>query len=128
MKCLLIDDDPDDQDFFAFALQDIIPEVSLQTANNGIEAITALRTQELSPDVIFIDINMPRMDGWQCLREIRELSKFNTVPVFMYSTSDYAAGKYPLSEDNFTEYLTKQNGIDALAGKLSEIFKKLRIK
>jgi CheY-like chemotaxis protein len=84
---LMIDDDQDDQEIFSIALKEISPSAQCVFANDGIYALDELTNDAFKPDIIFIDINMPRMNGVQCLTEIKKLSKLQQTPVYMYSTS-----------------------------------------
>ena len=85
----IIDDDQDDQDFFAMAIEEITPTITCVFADNGVEAIVKFNS-ELSfiPNFIFLDINMPKMNGMECLKKIKEIRHISTIPVYMYSTSD----------------------------------------
>ena len=84
----LIDDDIDDQEIFEMALKEVQPLAQCIFADDGIFALEKLKTDaSFLPHVIFIDINMPRMNGVQCLSEIKRSSRFHHIPAFMYSTS-----------------------------------------
>src|SRR5574337_1900167 len=86
--CMLVDDDPDDQDIFRLALEGTGKLSRMIIANDGIEALELLeKEKELIPDYIFIDLNMPRMGGRQCLSEMRKISRLNKVPLIIFSTS-----------------------------------------
>ena len=87
---ILADDDADDRDFFADALNEISVQTELTTANDGIELMTALEetvTEPPPPHVIFLDLNMPRKNGFECLKEIRDTQKLKNIPVVIFSTS-----------------------------------------
>jgi CheY-like chemotaxis protein len=79
----LIDDDPDELDIFSEALNEVDPECQCTWADSPFTALEKLKTEV--PDIIFLDINMPRMDGFECLREIRKLKSLAGVPVILYS-------------------------------------------
>ncbi len=86
----LVDDDADDRMFFEEALKEISTETELTTANDGIELMTTLEenvTAPPPPHVIFLDLNMPRKNGFECLKEIRETRKLENIPVVIFSTS-----------------------------------------
>jgi CheY-like chemotaxis protein len=87
---LIVDDDADDREMFCEALAEVIPDCKCFTAPNGRRAIMALEDGEIPmPDLIFLDINMPVMNGWQCLSKLKETGTYNAIPVIMYSTSSY---------------------------------------
>jgi iron complex outermembrane recepter protein len=84
----LIDDDTDDQEIFSLAMEQADKSVHCVFANDGIHALEKIKTEEgFVPDFIFIDMNMPRMNGLQCLKEIKKIARLQNTPVFMYSTS-----------------------------------------
>jgi len=85
---LLADDDIDDCILFKEALEDIDLNSSLTTVSDGGELMQYLYNNLNSlPDVLFLDLNMPRKTGYECLTEIRENEKFNNLPVVIFSTS-----------------------------------------
>lgn len=86
MVVLCIDDDRDDTDFFREALKSVDPEAQCLTANDGLTALKILRS-ETQPDVIFLDINMPRMSGKEVLVQIKKSYKLSQIPIIIYSTS-----------------------------------------
>ena len=81
---LLIDDDPDELSMMMEALRD----AGLHFKYNAAQALEALQIlQRLAPDYILLDYNMPKMNGLECLAEIKRLKSIAHVPVIMYSTS-----------------------------------------
>ena len=84
---MLIDDDIDDQEVFAHALKHLNLDIDFVTANDGVHAIEKIKTDSnLQPYFIFLDVNMPRMSGIECLVEIKKISRVKNVPVYLYST------------------------------------------
>lgn len=84
---MLIDDDIEDQEIFAHALKHLDMDIEFVTANDGVHAIEKINSEsELQPYFIFVDVNMPRMNGIECLVEIKKISKIKDVPVYLYST------------------------------------------
>ncbi|MGV3460852.1 MAG: response regulator [Flavobacterium sp.] len=88
-KILLADDDCDDVEFFTTAVKEITPESEISIACDGFETVDMLRRTAAMPEIIFLDINMPKMDGIDALTYIRrEIPGGEKVPVIIYSTSD----------------------------------------
>jgi CheY-like chemotaxis protein len=87
VRFFLIDDDQDDQEIFSMALEGTGNNASCEAYDNGPDALEKLKTSETPPSYIFVDMNMPRMNGIEVLRAIKEISQLKDVPVFMYSTS-----------------------------------------
>lgn len=86
-KFLLADDDLDDASLFCEALSEIDPALKCYTVENGRQVFEFLSHQTDKPDIIFLDINMPIMNGWDCLRKLKADSDLKSIPAIMYSTS-----------------------------------------
>lgn len=88
LNILLADDDMDDRYFFKLALKDIPIPTQVETVNDG-EKLMVYLMQNIAklPDVLFLDLNMPRKDGWECLIEIKANDMLKQIPVVIYSTS-----------------------------------------
>ncbi len=85
---ILSDDDVDDCLFFKDALAELPLITTLTIVNDGEQLMRYLETvTDDLPHVIFLDINMPRKNGFECLTEIKKHSVLKTLPVIMYSTS-----------------------------------------
>jgi len=84
---LLVDDDKDDTVLFADALKDIDSSIKFNYAFNFSELIRGLLQNNFNPQIIFLDINMPEMTGWQCLEILKKVEATKNIPVIMYSTS-----------------------------------------
>lgn len=87
MMVFYIDDDPDDVDVFIDALKTVSASLTCVTARDGEEALDTLQKMVIAPQVIFLDINMPKMDGMQFLREVKKDDQFKDIPIVIYSTS-----------------------------------------
>ena len=87
-KFLLVDDDSEDTELFTEAVEAIDPTVACLNAMHGKDALDKLTEQTIEkPDIIFLDINMPVMNGWQFLDKLKENEELKEIPVIMYSTS-----------------------------------------
>ena len=84
---LLVDDDADDRQFFQEALSEVEPAARFASAVDGIDALEFLKRTDKLPHYIFLDLNMPRMDGRQCLCELKKDPRFSSIPVIIYTTS-----------------------------------------
>jgi len=84
---LLVDDDKDDTELFADALKDIDSSIKFNYAFNCSELIRGLLQNKFNPQIIFLDVNMPGMTGWQCLETLKKGDATKNIPVIMYSTS-----------------------------------------
>ena len=87
-KILIVDDDSDDVEIFCEAIAEINPTIKCESAENGEEALKLLRKPfQVLPDFIFLDLNMPRMNGKQCLAELKKDPRLKEIPVVVYTTS-----------------------------------------
>jgi len=86
---LHIDDDEEDSEIFLEAAQEASGSVIVDALYDAREAIDKLIENVLSPDVIFLDLNMPIMDGFQFLREIKSNLDLKHIPVIVLSTSSH---------------------------------------
>jgi len=85
---LLVDDDNDDQLLFKEALSEVNGGMHCYIANGGIDALEILNSPDaVFPDLIIMDVNMPIMNGIECLIELKKSEKLRSIPVIMYSTS-----------------------------------------
>ena len=83
---LYVDDDLDDQELFTLVLNEYYPNMKCLLARDGIEALKVLSTEDL-PDYIFIDVNMPRMDGYELLTELQSKPNYASARIYILSTS-----------------------------------------
>lgn len=122
--CFLIDDDIDDQEIFTLVLKSVNPSISCVVANDGIEAVSKLKKEEtFNPDYIFLDLNMPRMDGKECLQEIKKIDRLRQIPVIIYSTSSEQQDIVETRNLGAADYLEKQSSVAELKKKLAHFFK-----
>lgn len=85
---LFVDDDEDDADLFCEALAEVNTQLKCTTIDRSDQVIPFLESKpQEQPDIIFLDINMPIMTGWDVLRQLRAKLEFDAIPVIMYSTS-----------------------------------------
>ena len=87
LRVLLADDDEDDRRFFEEAVSESVSNVRVSTVPDGEQLLEALLNMPELPHLVFLDLNMPLKNGWECLREIRMHPKLKHLPVVIYSTS-----------------------------------------
>ncbi|REE25765.1 response regulator [Winogradskyella pacifica] len=87
LHLLLADDDIDDCDFFREAI-DEIGELTLSVLNDGVELMNFLLAEPINhPNLIFLDLNMPKKSGMECMVEIKAINELKNIPIIIYSTS-----------------------------------------
>jgi len=84
---LLAEDDADDRELFLEAIALVDPAIQVKTVENGEILISYLKEAVVFPDCIFLDLNMPRKNGKQCLVEIRRNKSTEKIPIVIYTTS-----------------------------------------
>lgn len=122
MVILIVDDDNEDCELFHEAINTIDSAIKCWTARDGRQAIHVL-TKELviPPDYIFLDINMPVMNGRDTLMEIKKNTRLRDIPVIMYSTTSDTReiqGYYQLGAYDF---LIKPSNFNRLVEALTSI-------
>lgn len=107
-KYLIIDDDYDDVDFFCEAVEQIKSNVLCCIARNGEEALKLLRQGMTDlPDFIFLDLNMPIMDGLACLSALKQDKGLRDIPVIIYTTSSHSRDREATKALGASYYLVK---------------------
>jgi len=122
MHILLADDDEDDRMLFKEAFKDIKIKSIIHTVNDGVKLMAYLNDDANTlPDILFLDLNMPRKNGHECLEEIRSSKKLKHLTVAIYSTSASEAD----IEDTFVKganvYIRKPDDFLVLKKILSEV-------
>ncbi len=85
---ILADDDEDDRLFFTDAFSELKMNTKVNTFNDGVELMNYLNKEDaLMPNVLFLDLNMPKKTGIECLIEIKANTKMSGIAIVIYSTS-----------------------------------------
>jgi CheY-like chemotaxis protein len=124
LQCLLIDDDMDDHEIFSLALQELDVDVKLTSVYNAHQALSLLKSGNYFPDYIFLDLNMPRVNGKQCLVEIKSYPKNKSIPVVIYSTSSEIRDLVEVQRLGAEAYIVKSSSIKDLVAALRDFFQR----
>ena len=87
INVLLAEDDADDQFLFSDTISQFPFTTQVTIVENGIDLLEKLQDKKFVPDIVFLDLNMPKMDGKECLKFIRNNQRFNDIPCVIFSTS-----------------------------------------
>ena len=122
INILLADDDEDDRLFFKEAIEELKMKTVVTTVNDGMQLMDHLNKHENKlPHIIFLDLNMPKKGGIECLKEIRSCAKLNELSIAIYSTS---ASEEDI-EETFVKganvYIKKPNDFGELKRILKEV-------
>lgn len=118
----LADDDPDDCELFKDVLHQVLPGASLTILHDGEDLMKALTTSN-KPDILFLDINMPCMDGLSCLLEIRAQRHFSRLPIVVFSSSTQPQHPDACYGYGANLYYSKPTSFNELIAGLSHLFK-----
>ena len=118
---MIIDDDDDDRFFFSQAVKEMGDSYGCIEALSGIQALKALRSKEQPlPHFIFLDLNMPPMNGKQCLQELKNDEQLKNIPVIIYTTSRYQKEVDHVLKMGAAHFLIKPHDIGELRNKILE--------
>lgn len=127
-KILLVDDDIDDQSIFQSALETICQTAELVMACDGVDALSKIKDPvAVLPDIIFTDLNMPRMNGFGFLESIKKLECCHTIPVIVYSTSSSPHDINTCKSLGAVAYMVKPSYFTQLCRELETILKNMYI-
>ena len=122
-RIILIDDDPDDQLFFRDAVQVVQPDLLCELASNCQEAFDQLELPP-PPDFIFMDLNMPVMNGFDCLVFLKNKSEYKHIPIIIFTTSKNQNDISRTQQLGARWYMTKPDDFKVLCSKLNKILNK----
>jgi DNA-binding response OmpR family regulator len=106
----MVDDDEDDRSLFMEAVQRIDESAECVCIDNCEDALRLLKSVSNSVfNYIFLDLNIPRINGKQCLREIKKIEQARAIPVVIYTTSNLEKDKKETKELGAAYYFTKPN-------------------
>lgn len=121
--CLLIDDDQDDHEIFALALEECGAAMELLSAFDADEAKAMLRSGVTPrPDYIFLDLNMPRVNGRDLLMELKLWPSLLDIPVIIYSTSSEIIDLLETQKHGAVAFIVKSSSIEELKMALESFF------
>lgn len=118
---LLIDDDEDDQELFIEAAKEVSPDIHITVVPDASVALDRLARKSLVADVIFSDLNMPRMNGQQFLLEIKRRPELKDIPVIIFSTSSHSHTIQLVKDFGAYEFITKPGLFNELVSTLRRI-------
>jgi CheY-like chemotaxis protein len=118
----LLDDDSDDLDFFCEAVQLIDKSIVCVRSTDSHHSLRAFKGHDVPlPDLIFLDLNMPLIDGRQFLSEIKSIRAYAHIPVVIYSTSSNPKDIEETRKLGAACFLTKPYTMEELVTSLSGI-------
>ncbi len=119
---LLADDDEDDRNFFKEAIDALSFKTTVETVNDGQELMDYLNQPNASlPNLLFLDLNMPRKNGLECLQEIRRNKNLKNISIAIYSTSEAEKDINESFIHGANVYIKKPHDFNKLKQAISEV-------
>jgi CheY-like chemotaxis protein len=130
MEVLLVEDSPGDVRLTQEAFRDANPSIRLHVATDGVEAMTFLRREGIyanapRPDLILLDLNLPKMDGREVLAHIKEDHTLKTIPTVILTTSDAEADivkSYQLQANCYLSKPVQLDVFESLVGSINDFW------
>lgn len=122
MHIILADDDEDDRLFFTDAFDELKINTKVQTYNDGAALMDYLNDEDsILPEILFLDLNMPKKNGIECLQEIKSNPKFSNIAVAIYSTSSSEEHIEETFVNGANIYIKKPSDFNMLKKVLSDV-------
>lgn len=122
MTIILADDDEDDRLFFTDAFDELKINTRVSTYNDGVELMDYLNDiNSILPNILFLDINMPKKNGVECLLEIKKNERFNDIAIAIYSTSSSEEHVEETFINGANIYIKKPNDFQTLKKILADV-------
>lgn len=126
-KVLVVDDDPDEIELLKEAFSEVAPAVTCDGAPNGLAALDYLSAPgQALPDIILLDINMPVMNGWDFLRNVRGSDRLKSIPVVVYTTTDREQDKLLADSLGALKFIRKPENYGALKRELETLLRSMK--
>ena len=117
----IIDDDADDREIFTDVLKDIDGAYEVWQSESADDAMLRMRLSRSLPHYIFLDLNMPKINGLECLKALRENSNLSPIPIFLYSTTVKARDVEQARSLGASGIINKTSNIKALRKALAKL-------
>jgi CheY-like chemotaxis protein len=119
---VLADDDEDDRLFFTEAFEELKIKTKVETYKDGLALMDALNHPDsILPNILFLDLNMPKKSGLECLIDIKNQDKFKDIAIAIYSTSASEEDIENTFVNGANIYIKKPNDFNNLKKVLSEV-------
>jgi len=118
---LLVDDDRDDQELFEEAMMIVDSSAVCHFASDGEEGLNMLEGNLMGCQIIFLDLNMPKVNGKQFLAQIKQNKALSKIPIVIFTTSMREKDREETTRLGATHFLTKPSSFGELCKQLEEI-------
>jgi CheY-like chemotaxis protein len=125
-RVVLVDDDRDDAELFQEALEEVDNNLLFQHFENAQAALAEwVEARTVLPDVIFLDLNLPQVSGWEILKQLRQAHHMASIPVIMYTTSSQKKEEEIAHDLGANFFITKPSDYKELKSLLTELLVKV---
>ena len=121
LKILLVDDDHEEAELFSAALKSLDHKTEVIHADDCIDLLDSIRMHK--PNIVFMDINMPFLNGIECLKSVRSKPEFRSLPIIVYSTSNSQKNIIESFNNNANLYLVKPDSYNGIIIALEKVLK-----
>lgn len=122
----MAEDDAEDQQIFIEAIDSLHENIHITMFSNGSDLLNELHTKLLTPNVIFLDLFMPKLNGEETLTEIRKSADFDDIPVVIFSNQYDIDRISNLFENGANRYLHKPNSFKTLTSALKRTIESIK--
>jgi CheY-like chemotaxis protein len=119
---LLVEDAEDIAIAFRVAIEEAYIPVIVYRVSDGEQAVEYLRAADQRPDVVFLDLNMPKVSGWEVLREMKADESLRPIPVVIFSTSSRRADKERAYALGAQQFFTKPATFAELVAEIEAVY------
>ena len=128
MLILYAEDDPEDIEVVCEALKEIGSSLYCQPVSDGRQLFTYLQNTVVLPELILLDINMPMIDGIECLKQLKQNRKYHDIPTVIYTTSTRPEDATFVKKLGALDFITKPSTFQQLVSTLKSLISKLPAK
>jgi CheY-like chemotaxis protein len=122
---LLIDDDSDDAEIFAEAIDSLQRQIVCDTSNNALRALEELKVAEILPDLIFVDFSMPALNGGEFIEKMKSEARLQDIPIILMSSHTVEVLCKLTQQFEGVNYMTKPNSFQELVRQLDLVLSKM---
>lgn len=113
-KIWVVDDDPDDLYLIQTAFAQSRPNLTIQTLNDGAELLPQLRVSPAPPELVLLDLNMPLLNGFDTLKQVRSTEQWKHLPIIVFTTSSSESDRVKCLALGATDFISKPGGFKEL--------------
>ena len=117
----VVDDDEDDQYFMRDACHKLIPPIEVKSLYDGDELLSCLKEAKTLPQLVLLDLNMPRVNGFEALSQVRAIPAYREIPIIVLSTSVDSIDEEKAIRLRATDILSKPNNLDQLFALIQQL-------